>query len=143
MMQTLAKIVKIIIDLWNFLTGRTSRHNRALRYTRDWAATVQKFLSDYRLLDSSDITFLIANNRQANFDLIAMTHKGNSLIKTASQIRGTQVSPLLTRVVDEIENMRRALISPTLRTQRLPEVVTRLRLSFENLREKLSPIDNM
>jgi hypothetical protein len=133
--------LRVIIDALNLLTGRTRRHNRALRNIRDWAATVQKFLSEYQLYGNSNIGFLLENTRTANFDLTAMGHKGNVLIKPASKIRNTQVSPLLTRVVDEIENMRRALMSPTLRSTRLPEVVSRLRVSFEKLQEKLSAIE--
>jgi len=117
------------------------RHNRALRNIRDWAATVQKFLSEYQLYGNSNIDFLLENNRKANFDLIAMAHKGNVLIKPASKIRDAQVSPLLTKVVDEIENMRRAMMSPTLRNTRLPEVVSRLRVSFEKLQKELSAIE--
>ena len=135
------KFIKIIINLWNFLTGRTARHNRALRHVRDWAAAVQKFLSDYRLYGTSDIGFLLGNTRQANFDLTALTHKGNALIQPAAQIRNAQVSPLLTKVVDEIENMRRALMNPALRSTRAPEVASRLRISFEKLQEKLVVIE--
>jgi hypothetical protein len=132
--------LRVIINILNFLTGRTMRHNRALRNIRDWAATVQKFLSEYQLYGNSNIDFLLENNRKANFDLIAMAHKGNVLIKPASKIRDAQVSPLLTKVVDEIENMRRAMMSPTLRNTRLPEVISRLRVSFEKLQENLSAI---
>lgn len=131
-------IFKTIINVLNILTGRTVRHNRALRNIRDWAATVQKFLSEYQLYGNSNIDFLLENNRKANFDLIAMTHKGNDLIKPASKIRDAQVASLLTKVVDESENMRRALMSPNLRGTRLPEVVSRLLVSFEKLQEKLS-----
>jgi hypothetical protein len=133
--------IRVIINELNSLTGRSSRHNRALRNIRDWAATVQKFLSEYQLYGNSNIDFLLKNARRANFDLIAMAFKGNHLIKPALIIRDTQVSPLLTRVVDEIENMRRALMSPTLRSTRLPEIISRLRVSFEKLHEKLSAIE--
>jgi len=134
-------ILRIIINLFYWLTGRTRRHNRALRYIRDWAATVQKFLSEYQLYSDANIDFLLENNRKANFDLIAMTHKGNDLIKPASKIKDAQVVSLLTKAVDEIENMRRALMSSGLRGTRLPEVVSRLRVSFEKLQEKLSAIE--
>jgi hypothetical protein len=134
-------ILRIIINLLNWLTGRSLRHNRALRHVRDWAATVQKFLSEYQLYGNSNIDFLLGNSRKANFDLIAMAHKGNILIKPASKIRNTRVSPLLTEVVDEIENMRRALMNPDIRGTRLPEVISRLRISFEKLQEKLSAIE--
>jgi hypothetical protein len=134
-------IFRIIINLLNWLTGRSKRHNRALRHIRDWAATVQKFLSEYQLYGNSNIDFLLENTRKANFDLIAMAHKGNVLIRPASKIRDTQVSPLLTKVVDEIENMRRALMNPTIRGISLPEVISRLCVSFEKLQDKLTAIE--
>jgi hypothetical protein len=143
MMTKIENILKTIVNLWNFLSGKSARHNRALRHVRDWSATVPKFLSDYRLSAGADMAFLLENTRQANFDLIAMTHKGNELVKPAAQIKGAPVSPLLTKVVDEIENMRRAMMSPVLRSQRLPEVVTRLRASSEKLQEKLASLEFM
>jgi hypothetical protein len=143
MMPAIKKIIRTIVVLWNFISGRSARHNRALRHVRDWSATVAKFISDYRLSAGADMAFLLENVRQANFDLIAMTHKGNGLIKPASRIRGAPISSLLTKVVDGIENMRRALMIPALRSQRLPEAVTRLRASWENLQEKLAPLEFM
>jgi hypothetical protein len=135
------RIFRLIIDLFNLLTGRTLRHNRALRNTRDWAATIQEFLSEYQLGGDSNISFLLENARKADFDLVAIAHKGNLLIKPVSRIVDKQVVPRLIEVVNEIENMRRALMSPALRSARLPEVVSRLRVSFEKLQEKLSVIE--
>jgi hypothetical protein len=134
-------ILRVIIDLFNLLTGRTLRHNRALRNLRDWVATVREFLSEYRLGIDSNIGFLLENARQADFDLVALAHKGNLLVKPATRIRGKQVAPRLAEIVNEMENMRRALMSPALRSARLPEVLSRLRLSFEKLQEKLSAVE--
>jgi hypothetical protein len=133
--------LRIIVDILNRLTGRSARHNRALRDIRDWAATVRKFLNDYGLYGSADTETLLKNISQANFDLINMSHKGNLLAAAADHISGTRVSPRLIRVLGEIENTRRALMNPMLRHNTLPAVVAELSKSFESLQERLSIID--
>jgi hypothetical protein len=135
--------LSIIIDILNWLSGKKARHNQALREVRDWADTVQKFLSDYNLPDSAGTGTLIENISQANFDLIALSHKGNNLAATANRISQARVSPLLIQVIGEVENTRRALMNPALRVTTLPDVVSRLCVSFEKLREKLVTIDNL
>lgn len=134
-------ILKCIARLWDLLTGKSAYHNWALRHVNDWAETVRKFLSEYQLHSSSGADLLIENSRKANIDLIAMAYKGNSLIKTAAKIRGAPVSPLLVKVVDEIENTRRAVMNPSLRSSVLPEVVSRLQASFQKLQETLAAIE--
>ena len=144
MMQGIKGILsrlRIVLDFLNWLTGKNARHNRALRDVRDWADTVQKFLSDYQLRGGPDPGILTDNISQANFDLIAMSHKGNNLAAAATRISHARISPLLIQVIGEIENTRRALMNPTYRTTTLPEVVSRLCVSFEKLREKLSTIE--
>jgi hypothetical protein len=146
MMQSIKRQLgrlNIIIDILNWLTGKKARHNRALREVRDWTDTVQKFLSDYKLPDSAGTDTLIENISQANFDLIALSHKGNNLAATANRISRARVWPLLIQVIGEIENTRRALMNPTFRVTTLPDVVSRLCISFEKLRAKLATIDNL
>jgi len=131
------KLLKLIARLWDLLTGKSAYHNWALRHTNDWADTVREFLSEYRLDGGSGTDLLIKSSARANIDLISMAYKGNSLVKPAAKIKGGQVSPLLVKVVDEIENTRRALMNPSLRSTVLPEVISRLRVSFQKLQETL------
>jgi hypothetical protein len=133
--------LRIIVDILNRLTGKSARHNRALRDVREWAATVQKFLTDYGLYGSTDTATLLKNISQANFDLIAMSYKGNMLAAAADRISGARVSSHLIRVIGEIENTRRALMNPMLRRNTLPAVVAGLGKSFENLQKRLSTVD--
>jgi len=135
------KILKFLVGLWDLLTGRRAYHNWALRNVNDWSDTVKKFLSGYRLDGVSGTDYLVEHLSTVNVDLISMAYKGNSLVKPAEKIKGGQVSPLLIKVVDEIENTRRALMNPALRSTTLPSVVSRLRVSFDKLREKLSTIE--
>jgi hypothetical protein len=133
--------LRVIIVILNRLTGRSARHNRALRDIRDWTATVKQFLNDYELYGSQDTGILLKNISQANFDLIAMSHKGGRLVPAAASISHAHVFPLLVKVIDEVENTRRTLMNPASRDIRLPEVVTGLCVSFEKLQEKLSEIE--
>lgn len=135
--------LRIIPDILNWLTGKSARHNRALRDIRDWADTVEKFIADYKLRDSMDAGILAGNVSQANFDLIALSHKGNNLAAAANRISQPEISPLLIQVIGEIENTRRALMNPTFRTTTLPGVVSRLCVSFEKFQDRLSKIDNL
>jgi hypothetical protein len=133
--------LRILVDILNWLTGRSIRHNRALRDMQDWAVTVQEFLAGYTLCDSADMSVLLKDSSQANFDLTAMTHKGHLLEAAAARISRTSLAPLLVKVVDDIENTRRVLINPTSRDARLPVVVDALCTSFKKFQEKLSEID--
>jgi len=135
--------LKIIAGLWDSLTGRSAYHNWALRHINDWAETVSKFLDEYGLDSGSGADFLIENSTRANVDLISMAYKGNALIKPADKIKGGQVLPLLVKAVDELENTRRALMNPSLRATVLPQVLSRLRESFQKLREKLAAIESI
>jgi hypothetical protein len=132
---------KAIIDFLNRLTGRSARHNRALRDIRDWTATVKEFLNSYELYGSQDTDALIKNISQANFDLIALSYKGGHLIPAAASISQANISPLLEKVIDDVDNTRRTLMNPAFRRTRLPEVVAGLCISFEKLQEELSEIE--
>jgi hypothetical protein len=133
--------LKFIVVILNRLTGKSRRHNRALRDIKDWTATVQKFLNDYQLYGSSDTDTLLNSVSQANFDLINTSYRGNNLASAATRISQARISPLLLSVTEGLENTRRTLMNPTSRRTRLPEVVSGLCVSFEKLQEKLSQID--
>jgi hypothetical protein len=133
--------LKVLVVILNRLTGKSIRHNRALRDIRDWTATVQKFLNDYRLYGSWDMDTLLENISQANFDLINISYRGNNLASAATRISQARILPLLLSVIEGLENTRRTLMNPASRRTRLPEVVSGLCVSFEKLQEKLSQID--
>ena len=141
--KTALSRLRIIVDVLNWLTGKSARHNKALRDIRDWADTVEKFITDYKLRGSMGAGTLADNISQANFDIIALGHKGNNLAAAANKISQAEISPLLIQVIGEIENTRRALMNPTFRTTTLPGVVSRLCMSFEKFRDRLSTIDNL
>lgn len=123
------------------LTGISTQHNRALRDVRDWTTKVREFLSLYDLYGNYSLNSLSKNIGDVKFDLIDITHKGRPLIKVAKKIRGKQVSPLVVKLNDSVENLRRVLINPSLRAARLNEAVLGLRLSFEELQDALADIE--
>jgi hypothetical protein len=133
--------LRVLVDILNWLTGRSTRHNRALRDIQDWTVTTQEFLAGYKLCGGTDMSVLLKNSSRANFDLTAMTHKGHLLEAAAARISRASLAPRLVKVVDDIDNTRRVLMNPTSRHARLPEVVDALCASFKEFQEELSKID--
>jgi hypothetical protein len=99
---------------------------------------VQKFLTLYDLYGSPNFDSLSKNIGEAKFDLTAIAHKARPLIHTAKNIKSPQVSPLITELSTSVENLRRALIVPSIHDEELSEVVQRLLASFEKLQDALS-----
>jgi hypothetical protein len=128
-------------NTFNLLTGISARHNKALRDVSDWLITVQIFISDYNLFDSKDFSSLIKDSGKAKFDLTAIAYKARPLIKTAKNIKGTDVAPLIVELNDNIENMRRVLINRALQKDTLSTIVSSLCASFEKLSETISEIE--
>lgn len=133
--------LRILSNTFNLLTGISARHNRALRDVRDWVITVQIFISEYNLYDSTNLKSLLKNSGKAKFDLTAIAYKARPLIKTANNIKGTDVSPLIAELNDHVENMRRILIHRSLQKGKLNTVITSLRASFKKLSEAISDIE--
>ncbi len=134
--------LRALLDTLNSLTGISTRHHKALRDAKDWARTVQRFLTMHNLYGSSNFDSLFENIGEAKVDLTTITHRARPLIKTATNIKGKQVSPLIVEIADDIESLRRALINPSLHDATLSKVILRLRMSFERLQEALSEIEN-
>ena len=135
--------LRTIFDTLNYLTGISRRHNRALRDIKDWAMTVQRFLTLYDLYGSSNFDTLFKNIGEAKFDLTAIVHKARPLIRTAKNIKSPLVSPLLTELVTGVESLRRTLIINSLSDKELSEVMQNLLVPFEQLQDTLSAIDNI
>jgi hypothetical protein len=133
--------LKTLSNTFNLLTGISGRHNRALRDVRDWAITVQMFISEYNLYDSTDFNSLLTNSGKAKFDLTAIAYKARPLIKRAKKIKSTDVLSLITELNDNIENMRRILLNRALQENKLNTIVPSLCDSFEKLSETISDIE--
>lgn len=133
--------LRTLLDTFNVLAGISARHNRALRDVRDWAIAVQKLISEYNLCDSTNSNLLLKNSGKAKFDLTAIAYKARPLIKTAKNIKDTEVSSLIAELHDNVENMRRILINRALQEDKLKTVVPGLCASFEKLNKAISDIE--
>lgn len=131
--------LKAISKTFDSLTGRSGRHNRALRDTTDLLAKIQAFYSNYNLQGkSSDLKSLLENIGYAKFDLTNLTHHIRPVIKTSKDIIGAKVSPVLEGIFYQLEDFRRALMSPALRKSQLQKAISELHESVTGLQDKLS-----
>ena len=131
-----------LLDRFNSFTGRNSRHNRALRDVTDLSVAIQEFMSRYNLQEeSSKLNFIFENIGSAKFDLTTIAHRTRMIIKTAKDIKGKGISPLIEEVHSDLEDVRRALINPALGSTILSEVLSKLRESFKKLHDAISDIE--
>ena len=134
--------LKGLLDTYNSLTGRSGRHNNALRDVTEWLATIQEFLKEYDLQEEgSNLDSILENIGKVKFELTTTKYRSSGIIKTASNIKGLKISPLISEIVDELEDFRRALINPALGHTILIKVISELRNSFEKLRDAISQIE--
>ena len=91
-------------DAVNLFTGRSSRHNRALRDITDLAATIQDFLQRYRLQEESPgFRFLSEDLGTVKVELTTITYHLHPLIKTAKSIMGREVAPVVEELAEEYD----------------------------------------
>ena len=132
-----------ISGVLNLLSGATTRHNKALREVSEWSGTIQKFLTVYYLYAGSSFSLLLENIGHAKFDLTAIAYKGRPLINRARKIKGDKISPLVSEILDSVENLRRYLLDPALQSKRISKTVINLRTSYEKLKDTLAEIKLM
>ena len=126
------------------LTGTASRHNRSLREVKDWAWTVEKFLRTYGIWTSKGgLGGLLKSSGDAKFDLTGIDHHGRDMVDRAREIMDRGIEPLVAKTVEDVEVVRKCLISPSLRNEKLPEAVAELRSSFKKLNGALKKISDI
>ena len=129
-------------DTLNSLTGISGRHNRALRDVVDWSATIQEFLSRYGLQEgSTNFDLVFENIGEAKFDLTSITYRSRDIIKTAKNVKGTRISPLIEKILHGLENIRRALINPALGSEIINRLISELHESLRKLQDAISDIE--
>jgi len=139
-----ASVGKLIVflDTLNSLTGINRRHNRALRDVTDWSATMQDFFSRYNLQEgSTNFDSIFENIGEAKFDLTTITYRTRDIIKTAKNIKGTRISPLIEEILHDLEDIRRALINPALGNEIINRLIPELLESFRKLQDAISDIE--
>lgn len=134
--------LKVLSNTFNSLTGRSARHNRALRGITDLLGEIQRFYSIYNLQEeSSRFDSLLANIGYAKLDLTNLAYHTRPMIKTSKDIKGEKVSPIIGEILNELEDLRRALIDPALRKTHLRKAISELNKSVTNLRDTLSEVE--
>ena len=132
----------VFLDTFNSWTGRSRRHNRALRDVKDWSAAVQQVLERYNLQEgSSDFGSIFENIGEAKLDFTTITYKTGEIIEIAKNVKGTRISPLIEKMHSELANVRRALINPALGNEILDTVISELQDSFKKLQDAISDIE--
>ena len=134
--------LKVISNTFNSLTGRSGRHNKALRETTDLLDEIQGFYSNYKLqAESPDLKSLMENIGYAKFDLTDLTYHIRPMVETAKDIIGVKASPAMKQILSQIEDFRRALMAPALRRTQLREAISELHESVADVQHKLSEIE--
>ncbi len=134
--------LKVISNTFNSLTGRSGRHNKALRETTDLLDEIQGFYSNYKLqAESPDLKPLMENIGYAKFDLTDLTYHIRPMVGTSKDIIGVKVSPVMKQILNQIEDFRRALMAPALRRTQLREAISELHESVADVQHKLSEIE--
>ena len=127
-----------VTDFLSAVTGRSGRHNQALRQVSDWALSVAKFLADYGLEDDDGLKLLLAKDGDAKFDLTGLAHNGRPLLKTAGAIKEQDITTPVAEILEAVQDIRRYMINPELQQSRLTQAVNRLRETYGNLRKTLN-----
>jgi hypothetical protein len=126
------------------LTGAASKHNRSLRDIGDWAAAVEKFLRSYGLWTTrAGVKDLLQMSGDAKFDLTRIDHNGRAMVVKSRDLMDRGIVPLVAETVEDVAGMRKCLISPSLRDEKLPEAVDELRASYKKLAGALKKLENI
>jgi len=134
--------LKGLLDTCSALTGRSGRHNKALRDVTEWLETIQKFTTEYNLQkEDPNLDSVLDNIGKAKFELTNIKYRAGGIIKTAPNIKGLKASPLINEIIDELDDFRRALINPSLGHTVLVRVIPELRNSLKNIQDAMSKIE--
>ena len=121
----------------NMVTGKTSRNLKSLDKISDWAASVQKFLDYYRIINDNPMGILLEKTGNAKFDLVGIIHNGRPVIDQARSLKG-DIQDLTISILENVESIRRYMIEPQLQEQHLVRTLKELVANQELL---LSAID--
>ena len=131
----------VFLDTVNSLTGRSKRHNRALRDIIDLSKTIQEFILRYHLQEKGPaFDFLFENIGLAKIELTTIIYQARTIVTTVKTVKGKNISPSLMEVHSDLEEVRRALIEPTV-SRVLEKSAYKLCTSFKKLNDAISEIE--
>ncbi|NIN34955.1 MAG: hypothetical protein GTO60_07585 [Gammaproteobacteria bacterium] len=129
--------LKAFSDLFDSLTGRAQRHNRALRDVIDWSTTIHDFLTKYNVEESRSLDLILEHIGEVKFDLTNIAYKARAIIPISKHIKGRKVSSLIEEIMRNLEEFRIQLIRPDLNRTRLVRLLPRICELFKNLQDLL------
>lgn len=135
--------LKPVANLFNSLTGRAERHNRALRDVLDWSTKIHDFLSKYDAEKSHNLDLILEHIGEAKFDLTNITYKARGMIPTTKNIKGKKMSALVEEIVGNLEELRIMLIRPDMNMSRLEPMLAKVCELFNNLQDAILETEYM
>jgi hypothetical protein len=129
--------LKPVVNLYNSLTGRAGRHNRALRDVLDWSTTIHDFLAKYKIERNPNLDLILEHIGEVKFDLTNITYKARAIIPVAKNIKGAKVSSLIEEIMRNMEEFRRLLIRPDINRTRLVPILSKVSELFKNLQDSI------
>ena len=117
------------------------KHNRALRDILGLQRAIEEFLTKYRLQENTDFRLVFEKVGQARVDITEIAHLAGETIKTATNIQGKDLRPLLEQVTADLEDLKRGLFTRTVRGPGLAERLIRVHSSLEKLLGAVSTIE--
>ena len=135
--------MKPVVKLFDSLTGRANRHNRALRDVLDWSTTIHDFLSKYDAEKRHNLDLILEHIGEAKFDLTNITYKARGIIPIVKDIKGKKMSALVDEIVGNLEEFRILLIRPDINRTRLEPMLARVCELFENLQGSILETEYM
>jgi len=125
--------LKTFSEIFDSVTGRAKRHNKALRDVLDWSTTIKDFLTKYSIEERYNLDLLLEHIGEVKFDLTNITYKARPIIPISKNIKGTKLSSLIEEIVSNLEEFRRLLISPHVNRTRLEPMLPKIYELFKNL----------
>jgi hypothetical protein len=135
--------LRAFLDTFNSLAGISAQHNKALRDVKDWAENLQKFLSAYNLDERAIFNSLVERVGEVKVELVTLTHRARTLTKTAKNIKGKKVSPIIKEIITSLETLRVTLINPHMYDEMLSKDILILYTSYKKLQNTLSEIERL
>jgi hypothetical protein len=131
--------LKSLIQTVNVLTGAATRHNRALREIGDLLQELNNFLAEYNAPEK-----VFENVVKARVDISTLMYKirkGEEIFKHIKDIKGKRVTPLITEVYNNLENVRVDVYNLKKGKVVLHKSLSNLNASVQTLTKAISDIE--
>ena len=126
----------------NWFTMNNARYNRALRDLLDLQRSIEEFLTKYNLQETnSDFRSVFENIGQARIDTTEIAHLAGIKTRITKYVESKNLSPLLDKLHNDLEDLKRVLFTRTLSSDVLGKRLLTLHESFKNFLMAISQIE--